>query len=467
MNEVLFISDVGPTTDYTGGLVLHNIARALSHHLKADWVLLHHQDLGDYKLSSFNSQSDFYLIKKPAENWSEGKYIFGFNSLGEKIAEIDFEKLWSKINEIVLSQSYSRIIIVLQGQTTFRIAEKLQDAQVEFSTLNWDPWIWWALEKNVPTSFNQKVENVYRNLSTGKHMVPTLEFAIRYNIPMKGVVTLYPHISQHYSKDELRNLNGSTFEERTSINLAFAGQIYAKREFSLLLSELSSVNWQIAGRPVCLHYFGNSLKVDDPHVVNHGWVEPSSLIHELSKLDIGVLTYPGFKSLSEVSNLSFPSKFATYCAAGIPTVYIGPPNTPVSRMIQEDARFEDPQNEQKLVAAIEFCMHERNKLSAVVRETYVAYFSEEAFLKSLAQVFSLEGFTSSRDVFSQDFHVSELREIYFKNYSHLTCKAISLRNYFRWMRAVAGKFKRIFKRMLVLLISLALFFIMFIKSKLS
>lgn len=478
MDEVLFISDVGPTTEFTGGLVLRNIAMAISRNLKSDWIVLDDRSLGLYGLTSFDTQSKFFLINKPVEKWPSKKYFSRLNVLGEKLSEFDFHGVWQEIEKIIMGGSYSRIVVVLQGQTSFRIAEKLQLNKIRFSTLNWDPWVWWAQEKNVPQSFNQKVESVYKNLSTGKHMVPTMEFATRYKIPEENVIVLYPHVKQNFSKDEERNSNRPLIETSIAINLVFAGQLYAKQEFDFLLRSLDLLDWKVAGIPVRLHYFGTSQEINNPNVVNHGWIEPSLLISELSKLDIGILPYPAFENIPEVADLSFPSKFATYCAAGIPTIYVGPRNTPVAKMIQEDSGCEKLHLEQEISSIIEFCFRRKDELSSNVRKRYIQFFSEDAFLKSLARAFNLPELTPLEQVDFEVFQTSELSYFETGNYSHSILNTTrSLRKLRQAVHADLAKFKRVvlravslFKRInqsaLRLLIAFFFFIVMFCKSHL-
>jgi hypothetical protein len=446
MNEVLIISDVGPTREFTGGLVLHNIAGALSYDFKFDWFILHDQKLGDYKLDSFSSETVFYSINKPSENWADKKYLFGFNILGERISKFDFESAWQDINEIISCQNYSKIVVVLQGQTSFRIAAKLQQNKITFSTLNWDPWIWWALHKNVPSSFTSIVENVYKNLSKGKHMVPTLEFAERYKIPIADVVVLYPHIKQNFVEMWESESKSGESEKRLSIELGFAGQIYAKNEFDLLLHELDNLDWKIANLPVRLHYFGTSQKINHSNIINHGWVEPSMLISELSKLDIGILAYPALENIPEVSNLSFPSKFATYCAAGIPTVYIGPANTPVSKMIIKDTGFHTSGTQQEICLMIEHCFNNRRVIKEKVRDRYVALFSDRAFLESLTRVFGLSKLNPNNNHVIQTLQLSSLLQIGQTNYSNVLTTFTDWKFFLRKALLAVYKLKRLFFR---------------------
>ena len=448
MNDVLVICDVGPTREFTGGLVLHNISRALSGDFKVDWLILHDKNIGHYKLDSFNPKTVFYSINKPSENWSDKKYLLGFNIVAEKLAEFDFRNVWLEIDQIVSTGEYSKIVVVLQGQTSFRIAAKLQENGITFSTLNWDPWVWWARHKNVPLSFNSIVERVYKNLFSGRHMVPTMEFAKRYNIPIENVVILYPHIEQNSSAVLHGALNSNESEPKSFIELGFAGQIYAKKEFDELLRELDKLGWKIANLPVRLHYFGGSRDISNPNVINHGWVDPSLLIHELSKLDIGILTYPAFESIPEVSNLSFPSKFATYCAAGIPTVYIGPANTPVSKMITEDTEIEFSGDQQNISFMIEYCFNNRTKIAQRVQHRHKMFFSRQAFCKSMSEAFSISELLPTSYLGLENLQTNKLLQIRRKNYSNALETLTDWRSFLRVIRSILGKFIRVIRSIL-------------------
>jgi hypothetical protein len=112
--------------------------------------------------------------------------------------------------------------------------------------------------------------------------------------------------------------------------IGYAGKPNFTTEFTAFLRALASINWQIDGRQVELHFSGSDLmltKIDfSTQVHYYGWQTDESLLEMLYKSDL--LYLPLHMSTTEYlslfSHLSFPTKLATYVTAGKPIFYHGP-----------------------------------------------------------------------------------------------------------------------------------------------
>jgi hypothetical protein len=430
MPRLLVISDIGPTQQFTGGLVLSNIARSLSNFYELDWFLLHEASLGDYQIDSFNQETSFNWITKPVENWSQNSLPF-ISAIGERISDRDFKTIWQEVHSKITQMKPHKILVVLQGQTSFKVAYNLQKSRMDFSTISWDPWIWWSKDKKVHRSFTKKVENVYSSLKTGMHIVPTMEFAERYQIPLENVVVLYPHVPlpglvNRITKDLTRNFQGAS-----NLNLCYAGQIYAKNEFEGLINELNHIGWKFNDLDVKLHYFGSSNIKVNPHVINHGWLDPAKLIDELSKLDIGIIAYPGANELPEVSALSFPSKFAVYCAAGLPVIYFGPRSSPVSKMIQEDAVLDLNTSLHNFENTLSYYIQNYEEIRGKASARYGQFFSQRSFDEKIRIAFSIPGNSSENFLFRHSTSLSKTHRCKNSYLSHIFLSSLSLSKHFK------------------------------------
>jgi hypothetical protein len=408
MKKILFISEVGPSNDFTGGQVLVSISEYLSKYFQIDWLILHQRHHASYEVAKFNSSTKFTWLFKPIENWSSKINLLGINILGEKYSNKDCQQIFSHLRRKISREMPDQIILVLQGQTSFKIGNFLLSESLSFSTISWDPWIWWARENNVPKYFNNEVKKLYESFTFGKHLVPTSEFAARYGIAKENSVVLYPFVKQASTLD---GANGLVDANPSVINLVYAGQIYATEEFNKLLGNLDTLGWEIQGKKILLHYLGKLNPPSRPNVVVHGFVDPKDLIACLAKFDAAVLVYPHEREIPEVAKLSFPSKYATYCAAGLPTLYLGPTGTPVSKMITADMGIAFDYETLNLSEVLQFLVTPNEVIAKNIRDRYDNCFSDKAFQKSLDFAFEVPASPTVNNVEYQNLDLMSFAQI--------------------------------------------------------
>lgn len=122
------------------------------------------------------------------------------------------------------------------------------------------------------------------------------------------------------------------------LKLAFIGTILAGDEFSLLIDALklagadkNSVSLDIWST----HSYKKESWFDSTWMFERGNEVRTSLLEKLSGCDWGCLTMPFQHDQSRYGKYSFPTKFITYLAAGIPTLILGPNDSAVNKMAEE------------------------------------------------------------------------------------------------------------------------------------
>lgn len=123
------------------------------------------------------------------------------------------------------------------------------------------------------------------------------------------------------------------------IVIGIAGSIYAEREWQAFLSALASVDWSIGKRQVVVKVLSSNFDIraeNKMHVEYLGWRSFEETIAIMSQVDITYIPYWFERSQSPAARLSFPTKLATYLAAGRPVLYHGPQESSVAQFI---ARF--------------------------------------------------------------------------------------------------------------------------------
>jgi Glycosyl transferases group 1 len=122
--------------------------------------------------------------------------------------------------------------------------------------------------------------------------------------------------------------------------IGFAGSMYARTEFEMLINSLRTVGWRIAGRDVTLRLLGNALSVPvfagghKCHVEFLGFHQDEEVIQALATTDVAYLPYWFDPEYASAVKQSFPNKFATYLSAGCPVFFHGPEDSSPTRFLQ-------------------------------------------------------------------------------------------------------------------------------------
>ena len=140
-------------------------------------------------------------------------------------------------------------------------------------------------------------------------------------------------------------LQPSTLADRlsTPIRIAYAGTILCEPEFALFVSLLESIIQQRTTNneprtPLLeLHLFGSHTYSTRPWfnpdwMVEHGNLADRELVHVLRNFDWGFIPMALDDTDPRYNRFSFPTKFITYLAAGLPPITIGHPESSVMKM---------------------------------------------------------------------------------------------------------------------------------------
>ena len=122
------------------------------------------------------------------------------------------------------------------------------------------------------------------------------------------------------------------------VRVIFAGSLYSKKEWNSFVEALEAANWQVAGRPVVLHFMGRFPLSDarkPAQVVMLGEKPFGEALRIMSSMDIGYLPYWFDKSHETVARTSFPGKLSAYAAAGLAVFHHAPSYTEATAFLQE------------------------------------------------------------------------------------------------------------------------------------
>jgi hypothetical protein len=136
-------------------------------------------------------------------------------------------------------------------------------------------------------------------------------------------------------------------QQSSAIKIAYAGTILCEPEFALFVSRLEQFRHQssaishqssvISHSPIELHLFGAHSYSSRPWfnpdwMVEHGNLAGRELVHVLRNCDWGFIPMALDDHDPRYNRFSFPTKFITYLAAGLPPITMGHPESSVMKM---------------------------------------------------------------------------------------------------------------------------------------
>jgi hypothetical protein len=371
----MLVSDIAPTEQFTGGIVLEQIMKSLECS-RIDLRILVDAQIKDYRISKLSNYGDISWFAKPNENWTGIPKFLA--KQGERFAKKESSAIASILLREISRNRPDHLIFVIQGQTSIRIAEELAKVGIPYTCIHWDPWRWWAKAHKIPKIFDLEISKSYGVVNaSGFHLVPTDAFAAHYAIDKDRSLPLFPSMSEQVS---------SEVQKQGAVKIAFVGQYYAKKQIDYFLSRLDDLGWIIENRPIELHIFGKEKIFVGANFVNHGWLNYAALTTAISEYDFALLPYPEWEDAPDAFNTSFPSKLSTYISANLPILYVGPKGSSVESIIEQcGIELSHQFSERELFKAIQKLIANRTAFQEQGAMVYRHYFSKEAQSSLLAE----------------------------------------------------------------------------------
>lgn len=390
--KVLLVSDVPPSTNYTGGLMLDQLARFLPQGSLAcfsvlDRRVVHPQVAADLAWLPIARED------KPRERWN----VFpGWR--GETLSVV-MESLSAAFAVPALTRRAVRfgrefgaeaVWCMLQGQTLIRLARPVAEGLgVPLLTQVWDPPGWWLRENRVDRRSSQSVLRAYeRALRSSRYCAaaswPMAEaYRERYgvrSVPMMS--SLDPALAQPPA---------TAPRASSELLIGMAGQIYARREWDALIAALDATEWRISGRQVKIRLLGThtEIRASGKSCIEYlGWRPQAEAIRLLADTDLLYCPYWFDREFEEEARLSFPGKLTTYLAAGRPVLVHAPEYASPARFVTQHraGRCCDTLEAKGILEAITGLLQDTSAYAAAARSGRQA-FDRELTLPSMSARF--------------------------------------------------------------------------------
>jgi hypothetical protein len=413
MPRIRLITDIGPSSKMTAGIILENIIKNTPNQIEIDGYILHGKEDLEYELSRYIDCDSFGKILKPNDRWVSSQFFRLFNFFGEILSRKYTERI---SREIIQEESRNRsdlILLAIQSQTSIRIALALSQAGYSVSTIWWDSYSWYQESRSIPKYFEREIDQLHQRIQkNGHHLVPSYQFGEQLGLKTNFEV--------FYSQYEFMD---SKVRDVSTINICFVGQLYSSEEINEFLELMDIIGWNHQGRNILLHTYGSE-NLNHPMLRHHGWLDPSDLIPEIAGFDLAFLPYPKTDSMTKVVESSFPSKLAVYLSAGLPIIYVGPTNSVFYKEMKNFIRIFDRNNKEETNSNLSHLLDLRASEDKEIYQVWRKYFSIETFQYTLRRFMIFNGidynlFSDSKRRSFKSSTISEMKPIsYSLNYSY-------------------------------------------------
>lgn len=246
-------------------------------------------------------------------------------------------RLFEEIQQIITSERIELIWCIANSPSIISLTDLVRSRiNLPIVTTVWDTPEYFALNQWLDPATSAVVSRRFTKLIRGsKRVAVTGEgmrviFRDRYGVD--GISCL------HGISEELRVSGRMAVRAAEDFVIAFAGSLYAKREWNALLHSIDSVDGKIAGRAVKIRFIGRFPRTFAhcaPFVECVGTLTPDETISALSTADVAYLPYWFSRRRSYIVKTAFPSKLSSYLTAGLPVLYHGPMDSSPTRFFAE------------------------------------------------------------------------------------------------------------------------------------
>ncbi len=348
--KILFLTDIPPCKNYTGGLMIETMMNFLPFEKLALFTVVNPRIKADMNPKWATLPKCFLRkpfekpFRKPVEKPPQKAYLRRCLHLLASLYVSSFQLLHfvqvrysvlPKLIKFIKKQEIEAVFVVLQGQTIVQLAYSLsQKLDLPMFTHTWDSFEWWLRSCSV-SSLGQK-----RLLHKYDHIIQSSQSSTTASWYMSD------HYLKKYHKPCLTLLDGLPSElarspahhphEGETFIIAIAGQLYAQEEWEVLIKALAQVNWRIAGKNIRVRMLGGAFQHRSfvPTRFEYlGWHPREQLIEHLSTADLLYLPYWFSEKFRYESSSSFPSKLIAYFASGRPVFCHAPDYASPARYI--------------------------------------------------------------------------------------------------------------------------------------
>lgn len=324
---VLLLSDIGPCSNYTGGVAMAQLCRLFAPGELVAFVVQNrwlkpepYADLDWLPTETVRKPDELY---EPTQ-WRKGKAAAVVTEFYR--STVVRHRLIRQALAFGRKHKTGSVWVMLEGQTVVRMAVPVaRGLRAPLHSQIWDPLSWWLRAHYVDGWNSARAEAEFRRALTTSRACAAPSWAMADHIAAAYGVRSLPLIMSYPS--ELARAPARSFRKPDEVTIAMVGQFYASEAWEAFVRALDEVDWTIAGRAVRIQYFGRTPpdNVRPDRLTDSGWMETDQIIARIGEdADICYCPYPFTAEMEETARLSFPSKAVLYMASGKPVFFHGP-----------------------------------------------------------------------------------------------------------------------------------------------
>jgi glycosyltransferase involved in cell wall biosynthesis len=336
----LFVSDIPPCTNYSGGILIKEMMESIDCLVRNAFILLD-RSLSPEVPPVMKARLNMRIENKPIEQYYAADPEHTTAGVRERekrsLTEIETTTL-PRLLEFAESFGCSAFWVLMEGQNMIRLAHALLGAtQRPVHVQVTDPPKWGLREHMVDSESSDEILGKFDDVLRNARSVAAASWSMadayhrRYGVTAVPVVGSLPAAMAR--PPALCVNDGSTFK------IGFAGQFYAPKEWESLLNAIDVLRRQANGVEIELHVHANQMpdirRRFSGGINVHGWLDTDTLVEKLSTYDVLYCPYWFDEIHREDAELCFPSKIATYFAAGRPILFHGPAYSSPSRFLEK------------------------------------------------------------------------------------------------------------------------------------
>jgi len=337
--KLLLFSDIPPSQNYSGGLVLKQLCEFLPEGSLSS-VIVMNPDLNP-DIPPNMEWIPMKKIVKPRDNWGT---ISRRRIIGETTSIVmeTYNSIFRE-NEIIRSTvdaarefNADAIWFIVEGHSMIRMEYKIAKAlRIPVFTLVWDPPGWWLRENRVNRFTKKKTLERFNDLLRLSKRTATASWAMadQYRDIGANTIPLLASLDKDLAYEPAMQP-----WDRDEFIITIAGQTYATTEWESLLKALENLQWRINGKKIILRILSRyaTMRANSASQIEFlGWRSQAETIDLLSTSDILFCPYWFNPEFATEARLSFPSKLTSYFASGRPLFFLGPPYSSPAILIEQ------------------------------------------------------------------------------------------------------------------------------------
>lgn len=339
--KILFLTDMPPCVNYTGGLMIDQLLKFFdkkdvalccvqNKHLKPD-IPREWENIPSLNLTKPYERSLRLLPKK----------LGLLTAIILEFLQSLYTKYYitPKIVNFIKSEKIDTIFVVLQKQTITNITYNLLNkTDIPIYAHTQGSAEWWLRYNKIDFINRRIICKKYHEIILNSKGISTASIAMSqlykkmYN---KDSIALIDGLSQSLAKPPASSINSGN-----DFIIAMAGQSYARQEWECLVELLNDCGWKIAGKNIKIRIMANSFEYKaNNHGVNFeylGWNSRQDLLNNLATADLLYLPYWFSKEFRLEAESSFPSKLVAYYASGRPVLCHAPHYASPTKYVAEN-----------------------------------------------------------------------------------------------------------------------------------